>query len=62
MSDGRCYEKDAIFQCHECGRSFRRDQCRTRKGSLECPRCLPSGICGTLRYTALSLDKEREKK
>lgn len=51
MTYDLCYEQDAIFQCTECGRSFRRDRCRTRKGSIECPRCLPSGICGTLRYT-----------
>ena len=44
------YEPSAMFQCSECGGKFRRDRCKTRKGMLECPRCLPTGICGTLRY------------
>jgi hypothetical protein len=45
------YDQDALFRCDECRETFRRDRCRTRKGSLECPTCLPKTICGTLRFT-----------
>lgn len=51
MADHPEYDHDALFRCDECRETFRRDRCRTRKGSLECPVCLPMTVCGTLRFT-----------
>lgn len=43
--------KDATgdrWWCRECLWSGARDQCLTRYGLLECPRCLPRGVVGVL--------------
>lgn len=50
MSDRDPYAPDALFRCDEGHGTFRRDQCRSRRGQLECPRCLIRAVVGTLRY------------
>lgn len=44
------YAASALFRCDEGHGTFRRDQCRSRRGQLECPRCLIGAVVGTLRY------------
>lgn len=46
------YAPDALFRCDEGHGTFRREQCRIRRGSIACPVCLSRNqVVGTLRYT-----------
>lgn len=45
MANGDARER---WRCRECSWSGERDRCSVRRGSLECPRCLPRGYAGLL--------------
>ena len=41
-------QPNSKFRCRNCRATFKRIDCSTRLGMLECPRCLPLAYTGTL--------------